>query len=64
MTVSIAFKTAADSMTGQMKENSLSGIDPTAFQKVTLSLPDFRLKQEVLGSCRDTLKGHGIQNLF
>ena len=31
MTVSIAFKTAADSMTGQMKENSLSCIGSNGF---------------------------------
>src|SRR4028119_130152 len=53
MTVSIAFQTAADSMTGQMKENSLSCIGSSRYCRgVTFSLPDFSLKQEVLSPKR------------
>ena len=49
ITVSIALKTAADSMIGQMKENSLSCIGSNSyFRAVAFIIPDFSLKQEVL----------------
>jgi hypothetical protein len=50
ITVSIALKTAADSMTGQMKENSLSCIGSNGYLRGKIFiLTAFSLKQEVLG---------------
>jgi hypothetical protein len=49
ITVSIALKTAADSMTGQMKENSLSCIGSNSYLRGKIFiLKAFSLKQEVL----------------
>jgi len=55
ITVCIAWKTSADSMTGEIKEKTLSlHWLQGASQGTTFNLPDFRLNREVLGGDRTT----------